>query len=47
MPSCAECKHAELQCPPVIRCQIHGDFRYLDTPSCENIELVVEEKEEK
>ena len=31
---CGECEYAELQCPPVIRCQKHSDFRYLDSTAC-------------
>jgi hypothetical protein len=42
--ACANCKHAELQCPPVTRCKIHDDFRYLDTPACKDFEPI--EKEE-
>jgi len=33
--TCAECVHAELQCPPVIRCKVHDSFRYLDSEACE------------
>ena len=40
MPTCAECVYAELQCPPVVRCQKKGIFVYLDTPSCEEFKPV-------
>ena len=36
MSTCAECEHAELQCPPVIRCKVIGDYRYLDSKKCKD-----------
>jgi len=45
MSTCAECIHAELQCPPVIRCNVKGSFLYLDSPACEHFESL--ESEEK
>jgi len=36
LPTCAECEYAEVQCPPVIRCKLHGDFRYFDSPACKD-----------
>ena len=44
MRTCAECKYAELQCPPVIRCIKKSTFHYLDSLACEQFEPV-EEKE--
>jgi hypothetical protein len=47
MPVCAECIHAELQCPPVIRCKVLKEFRYLDSPASEYFEPIEpEEKKE-
>jgi len=45
MPTCAECVYAELQCPPVVRCQKKGIFVYLDTPSCEEFKPAEDEGE--
>jgi hypothetical protein len=44
MPTCAECIHAELQCPPVIRCDVTGEFRYLDSPASKHFKLFDEEE---
>jgi len=46
LPVCAECKYAELQCPPVIRCTLHGKFLYLNSPACKDFEPVEDEKRE-
>lgn len=40
---CGECEYAELQCPPVIRCQKHSDFRYLDSEACDEFTQIVDE----
>ena len=45
MSTCAECEHAELQCPPVIRCKVVGDYRYLDDVKCKDFKSI--ENEEK
>ena len=44
--TCAECEHAELQCPPVIRCKLHEDFRYLDSIACEDLKIVGSEEDD-
>jgi hypothetical protein len=47
MSTCAECIHAELQCPPVIRCNQSGGFLYLDSPICEHFKSFDEDNDEK
>jgi hypothetical protein len=46
MGTCAECIHAELQCPPVIRCKLKNTFLYLDSPKCEQFKSGEEEDED-
>jgi len=45
LPTCGECEYAELQCPPIIRCKLHGDFHYLDSPACKDFKPAEEEEE--
>jgi hypothetical protein len=36
--TCGQCKYAELQCPPVVRCKLTGKYMYLDDPTCDKFE---------
>ena len=44
--TCASCKHAELQCPPILLCTKHKKTVYFDTNICDVFEAYEDSTDE-